>query len=796
MLRTRWQKVIVDLWSNRTRTLIVALAVAVGVYAVGTVVSARTLLTREFERDRSDALVATAVIQTQSFGNEFADRLEQEPGVAAAEGRATVSARVYVSEDEWEDIELVAIPDFGEMQVDRVMPVDGAWPPLENEVTLEHLSLDYIGSELGEKITLEFDDGYRKTLTVTGTAHDPQRFNPELTGSATGFVTPETMENLGFSTEFSEIHIRINGSKDDRIHIESVLDGIEDQIQRSGRQIFQTTILTENMVESIVDTVVMLLTIFGLVILLLSGFLVINTISALIAQQVNQIGIMKLVGARRSQVVAMYLVMVLAYGVIAILIGLPLATMTARLLMTELVEGLVNIRSDSYSLPFAIVAIQIAIGLLLPLLAGLSPVLRGTQITTHQALNDIGVNANSYGYGLVEDLLARLQKATSIERPLLLAARNTLRHKGRLLQTLIVLIMGTALFISVLSIRSSVNQTLESFLHYHQYDVSIGFEQPERVTNLAQVARQVPGVTDLEGWTIGGANRVRPDETESNGFRLYALPADSKYIDPQLEEGRWLVTDDQNAIVVNSEFVDEEPDVKVGSELMLEINGRESVWHIVGLVKTDAQGPIVYVDDQAYGYVTRQPGRVTHLQVVADYHDSAYQTDLETNLIQQFEQEGFRVQSSRTTHTFNNRNELMFDIIVAVLIMMALLLAAVGGLGLTTTMSINILERIREIGVLRAIGASNASLRQIVLIEGIVIGVVSWIIGVLLSFPLSAFMSEQVGLALLGIPLSYNYAIAGAIGWFFGIIVVAVAASLGPARDAVRLTIREVLAYE
>ena len=127
---------------------------------------------------------------------------------------------------------------------------------------------------------------------------------------------------------------------------------------------------------------------------------------------------------------------------------------------------------------------------------------------------------------------------------------------------------------------------------------------------------------------------------------------------------------------------------------------------------------------------------------------------------------------------------------------MALLLAAVGGLGLTTTMSINILERVREIGVLRAVGASNLAVRRIVLAEGLVIGLLSWAVGTLISLPVSAWMSEQVGLALIDVPLSFQYSIPAAIFWFFALIIVAVVASLGPARDAVRLTIREVLAYE
>jgi len=154
------------------------------------------------------------------------------------------------------------------------------------------------------------------------------------------------------------------------------------------------------------------------------------------------------------------------------------------------------------------------------------------------------------------------------------------------------------------------------------------------------------------------------------------------------------------------------------------------------------------------------------------------------------------VDTSETTQIMHEENQLMFTIVVSFLILMALLLAVVGGLGLTSTMSINILERVREIGVLRAVGASNSSVRRIVLAEGIVMGLLSWFAGTLLSLPISGFMSDQLGLALIGIPLTRVYSITWAGLWLGVLLSIAVVAGLGPARNAVRLTIREVLAYE
>jgi putative ABC transport system permease protein len=391
--------------------------------------------------------------------------------------------------------------------------------------------------------------------------------------------------------------------------------------------------------------------------------------------------------------------------------------------------------------------------------------------------------------------LTKVQKIVALRRPVLLALRNTLRHKGRLVQTLVVLIVGTALFVSVLSVRTSVDATVEAFMRFHRYDVSVEFERPYRMARLEQAVQGVPGVVAVEGWSRSGATRLRADDSESEALRVYAVPADTTFMAPQVSDGRWLGTA-QNEIVINSDVLDKEPDLQVGAEVVLEIDGREAEWRVAGIVPTESRGPAIYVRNEDYAYVSRTPGQATHLQVKTDQHDVASQQEMEKRLLEHLEAQGFEVRRTSTTQMMQSENKLMFTIIVAFLILMALLLAAVGGLGLTTTMSINILERVREIGVLRAIGASNLSVRRIVLIEGIIMGILSWVIGMALSWPISTFMSDQLGLALIKVPLNFQYAIGAAVLWFFVLQGVAVVASLGPARNAVRMTIREVLAYE
>ncbi len=774
--------------------MVVALAIAVGVYAVGVVLNTREMVVREYRQDQDGALIASAILYTYPFDDDLAQRVAEMPGVAAAEGRHVV--RTQVDNGQRRDLELTAIPDFADMQVDTLTPMDGSWPPGKREVILERLGLEYLGLAVGQTVVVELEDGTQKELTVAGTAHNPQELSPNVTSATSGYVTPETMEALGLGQAYTELRIRLDQQPRDEAHINAVVDEVEEHLERTGRPVLGRRIITESIADPFIDTIVLILSSFGLVILLLSGFLVVNAISALITQQVPQIGVMKLIGARRWQIMSLYMVTVLVYGAIAIALGIPAAIVTARLLMTALVEGVLNVKIDSLSVPLTLVAVQAAVGLLLPLLAGLAPVIRGTRITTHQALNDVGVQSNAPRQGWVERLLGSLQRLLSLRRPILLAIRNTLRHRGRLVQTLVVLVIGTGLFISVVSVWASVDTTVEDFMRYHRYDVSVALQRPYRQARVEQVARQVPGVVDVEGWSLDRATRLRPDGSESSSLRVYALPAASHFVAPLVSEGRWLSEKVRNGIVVNSDVIDEEAGLAVGDEIELEIGGREAVWQVVGIVPTESRGPTLYMRLEDYAYHTRTPGQVTHLQVVTREHDAAAQTTMATRLFDHFEAHGLEVSGTETSQLMREENRFIFSIIIGFLVLMALLLAAVGGLGLTTTMSINVMERVREIGVLRAIGASNLSVRRIVLAEGIAIGLVSWIAGTLLSLPLGAFMSEQLGLALIQVPLSYHYSAGAAALWFFVLQAVAVVASLGPARNAVRLTIREVLAYE
>ena len=134
----------------------------------------------------------------------------------------------------------------------------------------------------------------------------------------------------------------------------------------------------------------MILGVLGFLALVLSGLLVVNTMQALLTQQVRQMGIMKAVGARNSQIMGIYCGMVVAFGVLALTVAVPLGALGAQGL-TQFMANLLNFNIEGLAIPPQVLALEVAIGLAVPLLAALYPIITAARITPREAMSDYGL---------------------------------------------------------------------------------------------------------------------------------------------------------------------------------------------------------------------------------------------------------------------------------------------------------------------------------------------------------------------------------------------------------------------
>jgi putative ABC transport system permease protein len=152
--------------------------------------------------------------------------------------------------------------------------------------------------------------------------------------------------------------------------------------------------------------------------------------------------------------------------------------------------------------------------------------------------------------------------------------------------------------------------------------------------------------------------------------------------------------------------------------------------------------------------------------------------------------------SLRSADEIREQSRSMFDILTYLMLAMTTLAAAVGSIGLMGTMSINAVERRREIGVMRAIGATPPAVAGIFIAEAITLGLLSWLFAVPLSYPAARAVTDAVGYQLMGGPLDFRYSTSGAVMWLAVVIVLSTLASVWPALQATKVSVREALAYE
>ncbi len=646
---------------------------------------------------------------------------------------------------------------------------------------------------------MEMSNGRYYEMPIVGTVRDLNS-NPSVnSGGINAYTSLDTFEWLGESADYNRLLYVAAENQKDRAYIQALTGQIKDKIEKSGRMVFFTLVFSEPGVSPtkfIIQSIRSVLGILAVVSLALSAFLVFNTMSALILRQVQYIGIMKAVGGLTRQLVGMYLLMVAIFGLLAFAAAAPLAALAAQKFAEFIASpSLIDLPLPAYQIRPEILLIELTVSLLVPILAALPAIWKGTRVTVFAALNSTGLSQENLSNSLLERLIERIHFMTG---PWLLSLGNILRNRGRAALTLGTLVLGGAVFIGVLSVGASAEKTVKELGDAFRFDVQVEFERPYRLTQIEEFARHIPGVARVEGWTTVSGTILNADGEEGNSMTILAPPAGSDLTHPKIVAGRWLEPGDENALVIATNLLREDPSLAVGDEITLKINGRENPWTIVGVYQ--AIGVTVWYESYAnYPYVSRlarEVDQTRRVQLVGNTHDPAAQADIAAVVDDYFQQVGIRVSRIETSTDLRSVQAKQFDIIVSVLMIMALLITLVGGLGLAGTMSMNVLERTREIGVMRAVGASDGAVLRVVLVEGILMALLSWCLAIFLAVPAGKLLSGVVGQHIVNGRLSYVYSIPGAFMWLALVLIVAMIASYIPARNASKLTVRDVLAYE
>jgi len=799
-----FRKVWRDLWNYKGRTLLVVLSIAVGVMALGMTTASNTLLKQGIADSRAASHKPDAHLTfVQPFNDDVVMTVRDMSEVAEAEGRLSATLRWKPTlAGDWKDAVLTVAPDYEHQLFDVLELKSGAWPK-RDEIAIEYNSPEFWGTPpIGGFIYVKVNDN-PVPFKLVGHVRDPLQLPPQFNflNKASFYVDRDTADRLVGTRNFNQLSIKVPVKSP--AAVEQAVNAVQEKLKRLG-VVSSTTPVSNDLADPTGDQTLTFINGLSLILIVMAVFslalsvtLVINTINAIVAQQITQIGIMKTIGGLFGQIVTLYLAGVAVYGVLSLIIAVPLGLVSGYYLSAFWLTAF-NVPLQPFTIQPEALLYQIGVGLLTPLLAAMWPILQGVGVPVRQAIAAYGVGTGHYGAGWVDKLMGRI---VGLPRMATLALRNTFRRAGRVALTELTLISAGAIFMMVVTTGESFDRTIDDVWKSWGFDVLFVFDGYHRAAELEAAIRAQPAVTNLEMWTWVSAKIHKPgqdDPSQAYNVQTRGIPEGTHMFNPALTAGRLLLPSDGHAVVLNQKVAGE-MGVGVGDQLVIEYGSdKRATWTVVGLVRDIGAG-----GSQDTAFMWRpilnsdigQVGQANVAQIVTS--DSSFETQdrVKNGLKVYFDQNN--ITSSLSTGQVENKrlSGVLWSLVGGLLQLMTLLVAIVGSIGLSGTLSINVMERRREIGVMRAVGASSGDVAFIFMGEGLLLGVLSWAIALPLSMIGAQFFVNALSGAL-NFPFFYRYSFNGLWSWLGIILVLSVVASWWPARRATQISVRESLAYE
>lgn len=807
------QKIFRDFWRERTRTIFVVLAIAIGVSAFSAVLSSYAILTRELNNGYLETNPASATIRTNKLDDELVAAVAASQGVSDVEARRTLTGRFKAGPVEWRSLTLFVVRDFGDIRVSTLKPQQGAWPPALGEILIERDAVQVAKAHIGDLVTIKTARGNEHALRFSGSVKDVGQAQARMENAVYGYINLDTLAQLGEDPYLDQLKIVVDGNKYDETHVRNVIADVQKLIESHWGQVRRVEIPEpgQHPHARVMGLLLLAMSCFGLFALLLSGVLVVNLLTALMASQVRQIGVMKTLGGTRRQIAGIYFGQALLLGVAAFLLAIPVGLWGSRVLCRYFAVFL-NFDITSFATPVWIYLLVAAVSLVIPLLASAYPVWKGSGISVREALDDYGVAQKAFGTNAFDRALAGLGGAS---RLVLLALRNCFRRRLRLATTMATLALAGMFFMSALNVRASLINTLDKLYDTMKYDLTVRlsgmypFEKVERAT------RNIPGVRQAEGWFTADGAMPGPNAAPANSgvmtheagetghggaeggrrFSVIGVPAETNLLKPNLIAGRSLEPGDANAIMVNTRLASLLEPIKVGEEVKLQIGPTQSLWRVVGVAREPFAGPVAYISRSVFERAGHA-GLTNSLRLALDKTDVNSMNLINVSLDRNLEEQAVRTISSASKADLRYSADQHMVMIYIFLVVMSGILAGVGGLGLMTTMNLNVMERRREMGVLRAIGASPWEVWLIVVIEGVVIGLLGWLLASFAAWPISKAIGDLLLKLMFKVGLDFLFEPSGPLIWLGVSIFLGAVASFLPAWHASRRPVREAIGYE
>ncbi len=799
-MNTRYTKVIRDLSSDYTKNFMLVLAIAIGVFGIGSVLGGYTVVKREMTDNYMGTVPASATLEIEGgISSELIDSVRQFAGIQGAERHATLVARMKVG-NKWYPLLLFVIDDFKDKRTNKVHHISGDVEPPTGTMLVERTALVVMQANEGDELEIKTPNGQPQKVKLSGTVHDPGLAPAWQEQAGYGYITMSTLGQLGETQGFDQLRILVSEQALSKEHITKKVTEVAEQLTLAGYHVHEIQVPPpgKHPHQSQMSAVMSIFIVFSFLVLILGSILVATSMATLMVKQIRQIGVMKTIGANSIQITELYLLMIVFLSVVALAIAIPLSQVAASVFYRQ-IAVLLNLEIRSNTIPYWVPLLQTGSGIIIPLIAASFPVIRGSRISVKNALDNYGVAQNGMGNS---SWIVRLSQLSFVSETFRLSIRNVFRQRSRLIMTLGLLAAGGAMFMTALNVSEAWEENLKRIYGQRLYDLEVRLNSSVHSDSIVSKIKAIPGVVIAEGWSSSSTSITKASSFEitqtypdkgHGSFTMQALPLPTQLLNPTVTEGKWLADPSSNDVVLNQLA---RGSFKLGDPVSLTINGTPTEWNVIGFTEDVGSPATAYVSLEVFSKLTNTSGQTQMLRV--SYADRSKENAIQKNRQVEalLERENASVGTTIPVWLLHNAIAAHMKVLVNSLMAMAILMALVGTIGLMSTMSMSILERTREIGVMRAIGATPGRIRNLIVWEGLLIGSISVLIAFVLAIVLSTYIGRVIGNMAFRTPLSLTISLLALGVWVLIITVGSYAATLYPARRANKITTRQALAYE
>jgi putative ABC transport system permease protein len=794
MMAPRLRKTVSDITTRPGRSALAVLAMVVGIAVLGTLAFSYSLMRPVLASMYGGTQPAAAVFYTDAVNDDLVEAVKGLPEVGEAEARPVIMARlnpIGSNEDEWIPAFLYVVRDFEEQKINLCLADRGAWPPDRDEVLLERAAERMAGGSMGDQLRLRVPGSGERSLRFAGTTYAAGLAPAWMEHLVWGFIPWDSDLRDGTQRESSQLLIRVAEHELEIGHIREVADLVKATIESHGYQVRRVEIPTPggHPHAGQMSAFLYLVGSFAALAFLLSAVLVASMIHTLQSEQVQQVGMMKAIGATSSQIAGVYLSQVGLLVATALLIAVPIAWFAGRT-YAKFSAGILNADVTNSPFPIGTLLMIVAVSVLVPMLTALVPVLRASRITVREALSHSS-GARPFGSGRFETWLTRIPWIT---RPLALILRTTLQRRARLALTVGMLAIGGTIFMAAINLSLGWNSAVDKDFDRRQQDVTVVFAEAQPIAEVDQALQTLPAVAHAEYWPAWRPYLIDSMGVATKEVVMVGVPPGSRLYNPEMVSGTWLDAASPDGVVVNNGVISVLPTLEVGDTITLRRDGTELRYPIVGVIKELTPSTFIYTTrDNVLKAAGLNGETARSVHVVTREQGEVSQLDAATALERLFEDRQVEIQR---LSRLDDVKAVMLDhlvIIQAILLMAAAIVVIVGGIGLASTLTVNVLQRAREIGIMSAIGARPRTLASHVWCDGLVTILLSWLVAVALAAPISYLLGVVTGNLFLKTPLAITPSWQAMAVWFVLAIALGSISSFVPALRAAQQSVRKAI---